>query len=57
MAEDFVIVKSSIKNYVNDMNVASDFADALNKEVIELIKKAVKRAEANGRKTVSARDL
>ena len=57
MVEDFVLNKSAIKSFVGEMNVASDFTEALNKEVVELIKKAVKRAELNGRKTVSARDL
>lgn len=56
MAE-LVVVKSKIKDYVGDMNVSGDFADALSEKVAELIKDAAKRADANGRKTVQAKDL
>ena len=52
-----LVVKSKVKEYVKDLNVAGDFADALSKEVEGLIKKASARAKANGRKTVQARDL
>jgi histone H3/H4 len=54
---DLVIVKAKIKDNVGDANVASDFVEALNVEVKNLIKKAVKRAEGNNRKTVMAKDL
>ncbi|MEM2115696.1 MAG: DUF1931 domain-containing protein [Candidatus Woesearchaeota archaeon] len=54
---DTVVVKSKIKEVVPDMNFASDFADALDAEVRNLIKKAAERAKANGRKTVMAKDL
>ena len=56
MAE-MLVVKSKIKDFVKDMNVAGDFADALSKEVERLIKNAVARAKSNGRKTVQDRDL
>jgi len=52
-----LVVKSKIKESVDDMNVSGDFADALDKEVEALIKRAVERCKANGRKTVQARDL
>lgn len=52
-----IIVKSNIKNIAEDYNVASDFPDALNEKVKDIIIKAVKRAEANGRKTIMAKDL
>lgn len=51
-----VIVKSKIKEVANGCNVGSDFAEALNGAVIEMIKAAAARAEANGRKTVQGRD-
>lgn len=54
---DSLVVRSKIKEVAKDMNVASDFADALNEEVKKLVDKAVKRAEANGRKTIQPRDL
>lgn len=56
MAE-MLVVRSKVKDFVKDMNVAGDFADALSKEVEGLIKKAAARAKANGRRTVQARDL
>ena len=52
-----LVVKSKIKEYVSDLNVSSDFSEALDETVKELIQKAVKRAKENGRKTVQARDL
>jgi len=52
-----VIVKAKIKEIAQDSNVSSDFAEALNIKVIELIQTAVKRAEANNRKTIMAKDL
>ena len=52
-----LVVKSKIKEYSGDLNVAGDFADALDKEVEMIIQKACSRAKANGRKTLQARDL
>ncbi|MFH1052894.1 MAG: DUF1931 domain-containing protein [Candidatus Woesearchaeota archaeon] len=58
---DSVIVKVKIKEYakIDDkpLNVSLDFADALNKEVISIIKKACQRAKDNGRNTVMVKDL
>ena len=39
------------------MNVSSDFYDALDEEVSELLADAAERADSNDRKTVQARDL
>jgi len=52
-------VKAKIKEVkgLDDMNVAGDFADELSKKVETLIQDAAKRAAANGRKTVQAKDL
>jgi histone H3/H4 len=51
-----LIVKSKIKEVASDCNVASDVASALDENAEMLIKKASKRAEANGRKTIQAKD-
>lgn len=51
------IVKSKIKELVGEINVGGDFADALDAKVESLIKEAVKRAEANGRRTIMAKDI
>ncbi|RME53715.1 DUF1931 domain-containing protein [Candidatus Woesearchaeota archaeon] len=52
-----IVVKSKIKDLCSGYNVSSDFADALDAKVKELIKAAVKRAEGNNRRTVMAKDL
>ena len=52
-----LIVKAAVKEALNDMNVASDFYDALDGEVEELLEDAARRAEDNDRKTVQPRDL
>ena len=52
-----IVVKSKIKEVANGANVAGDFAAALNEMAVELVKKAGERAEANGRKTVQAKDV
>lgn len=56
MAE-MVVVRSKIKSFADGLNVAGDFAEGLNGEIIALIQKAAERAKANNRKTVSTRDL
>ncbi len=56
-----IIIRSKIKDYAEvdgtKFQVASDLGDALAKKVEELIKDACRRAQANGRKTVMAKDL
>jgi histone H3/H4 len=52
-----LIVKSAVKEYLEDENVASDFYEALDEEVAELLDDASRRAEENDRKTVQPRDL
>ena len=54
---DNLIVRSNIKNVVVDYNVSGDFPDALNEKVRKIITEAVARAEANGRRTVMAKDI
>ena len=52
-----IIVKSKLKEVADGCSVSGDFAEALNEMAHEEIKKASKRAEANGRKTVQAKDV
>ena len=52
-----LIVKSTVKEQLNEMNVAADFYDALDEDVAELLEDAARRADANDRKTVQPRDL
>ena len=51
-----LIVKSKIREYV-DLNVGEEVARALERQVEEILKKAEERANANGRRTIYARDL
>ena len=52
-----LIVKAAVKEALDDMNVSSDFYDALDEEVDEILADAARRADANDRKTVQPRDL
>ncbi len=52
-----LVVKAKIKSAVPGYNVAGELAEALNGKVEELLKAAAARAEANGRKTIMAKDL
>ncbi|MBI4051640.1 MAG: DUF1931 domain-containing protein [Elusimicrobia bacterium] len=56
MAE-LLISKSGTKKAAKGSNVSGDFYKALDKEVRDLISKAVSRAKSNGRKTVRPGDL
>ncbi len=50
------IVKAQVRESV-ETNVASDFYEALDDRVEELLAEAEERAVANGRNTVQPRDL
>lgn len=52
-----LIVKAAVKENLDEKNVASDFYDALDEEVEELLEDAARRAEENDRNTVQPRDL
>ncbi|MDD9953061.1 MAG: DUF1931 domain-containing protein [Candidatus Woesearchaeota archaeon] len=52
-----LVVKSKIKECTGDFNVAGDFASALDAKVQNLVREAMARAEANGRRTLMAKDL
>ncbi|MFB6215634.1 MAG: DUF1931 domain-containing protein [Candidatus Aenigmatarchaeota archaeon] len=49
--------KSGVRDAAEGVNVGSDFYEALDEEVQRLVDRAVERAEANGRRTVKARDV
>lgn len=51
------IVKAAVKDELSGMNVSSDFYDALDEDVSELLDDAARRASDNDRKTVQPRDL
>jgi len=53
------VVGSKVKELIKQhgANTAGDFSTALSEEVEGLVKSAVGRAKANGRKTVRAGDL
>ncbi|MDV3104458.1 MULTISPECIES: hypothetical protein [Thermococcus] len=59
MAE--MIVKSKVKEAVKaidaEMRISPEFYDALEAELKALLEKAVKRAQAEGKKTLYARHL
>ena len=58
MGDDkMLVVKAKIKSIVPGYNVSGDFAEALNEVLVHYVGQACARAEANGRKTVGARDL
>ncbi|MBI2027105.1 MAG: hypothetical protein HYS98_04795 [Deltaproteobacteria bacterium] len=58
MAE-ILIVQSKVKDYIKSKgcNTSGNAADALSKAVTELLNKAIARCKANGRKTVSDKDI
>jgi len=58
--KEMLIVKSKVREYVKgigEFNISSDFIEALNVEVADLIKKASTRTKSNSRKTLSAKDV
>lgn len=56
-SEPMLVVKSKVKDAAGDHNVSGDFADALNTLLIWHVNQAAARADANGRRTVMAKDL
>ncbi|MBR9700305.1 DUF1931 domain-containing protein [Candidatus Woesearchaeota archaeon] len=52
-----LVVKSKIKELTGEFNVAGDFSPALDAKVENLIREAMRRAEANNRRTIMAKDL
>ena len=60
-AVEALFVKSKIREYIKGKgcNTSGDLIDgpALNNAIIDVLDNAIRRAKANGRKTVQARDL
>lgn len=52
-----LIVKSKIKEVAKDFNVAGDVAETLDRLAEEMIAKSIKRADANGRRTLQGKDI
>jgi len=55
--KELIISKTRTKSAAKKCNVSSDFYDALDKKVKEMITAAEKRALANKRKTLKPQDL
>ena len=56
---DMLVVQSKVRDEVKKKkaNMAGDFCEAMSRQVSDMVDAAVKRAKANGRKTVRAADL
>ena len=58
---DALFVKSKIREYIKGKgcNTSGDLIDgvALNEAIIDVLENAIRRAKANGRKTVQEKDL
>jgi len=59
-----LIIKSNIRKVVKDLDkensissVADEVSTALERKVEDILSDGIKRAQANGRKTLQARDL
>jgi len=54
---EMLVIKVKVRESCGDMSVGSDFVEALNEKVNELVQKAIWRAKENGRHTVMGRDV
>ena len=55
-----LVVRTSIKELIHEeglKSMSNDFMDNLDEKVKEVVKEACKRAKANSRRTVMARDI
>lgn len=52
-----IINKTQVRETSGDFRVSSDFYDALNAQVYDLVDQAKQRAEQNGRSTLMPHDL
>ncbi|MCL7382686.1 MAG: hypothetical protein LZ172_01200 [Thaumarchaeota archaeon] len=58
MARERIIVESKVRELLPEgIRLASDALDGLDSVVKEIIKKAVQRCQANGRKTIIKEDF
>lgn len=57
MADARMVVRSAVREALKGKyNVSEEFLEALDTEVSALVKRAARRAEDNGRRTLKARD-
>ena len=56
---EMLVVKSKVRDYAKKkkVNLGGDTAEAMSKEVMRLVDRAVERAKANRRSTVKGRDI
>lgn len=52
-----MITKSGVRDAAEDVNLGADFYEEFDQRARELIDRTVERAQANDRKTVTARDV
>lgn len=52
-----IVKKSGVREAAQGVNVGSDFYEELDQRAQDLVRRAVERAQGNGRKTVKARDV
>lgn len=52
-----LVVKSAVRSQLKGMRASGDFFKALDNAVSNLLKSAIARAKANGRKTLRPEDL
>lgn len=52
-----LIVVSNIKKVAKNINVASDVPETLNRKIEQIIREAMVRAKANGRRTLQGKDI
>ncbi|MBI5148228.1 NFYB/HAP3 family transcription factor subunit [Candidatus Pacearchaeota archaeon] len=52
-----LVVKKNIRKIAKDINISEDVSPALDKKIEQIIKEAIARAKANGRKTLQGKDI
>jgi len=52
-----VIVKSAVREVAGRVRISDSFFEALNEEVVRIIRRAVERAKGNGRATLRDVDV
>lgn len=51
------VKKSGVREAADGMNVGTEVYEEVDRQVQDMIRRAVERAQENGRKTVKARDV
>jgi histone H3/H4 len=52
-----MVNRSKVKSEIRGLNVSTEYLDMLEEKIKAVVEESVKRATANGRRTVLARDL